>query len=264
MTFLEKIIDKKKQEVAERKLQSSGKYTRKHPIYSFHDSVQAANHMSIIAEIKRASPLKGAIQMDVDLLEQAKQYEQSGAAAISVLTDESFFHGSLDDLTAVSEAVSIPVLCKDFMIDEIQIDDAKNAGASMILLILAALPLERFQRLYNYATEQGLEVLCEVHNAEELKDALTVSPKIVGINNRNLKTFEVDLQTTPELIQQINENGLTIISESGMRTKADAELAKEAGANTILVGETFMRSDNVEKDMQALQVPLSPSPKGAS
>ncbi|WP_080875450.1 indole-3-glycerol phosphate synthase TrpC [Oceanobacillus timonensis] len=264
MTFLEKIIDKKKQEVAERKLQSSGNDTRKHPIYPFHDSVQAANHMSIIAEIKRSSPSKGAIQMDVDILKQAKQYEDSGAAAISVLTDENFFHGSLDDLKAVSEAVSIPVLCKDFIIDEIQIDDAKNAGASIILLILAALPLERFQRLYHYATEQGLEVLCEVHNAEELRDALTVSPKIVGVNNRNLKTFEVDLQTTPELIQQINANGLTIISESGMRTKADAELAKDAGANTILVGETLMRSDNVEKDMQALQVPLSPSPKGAS
>ncbi|MFD1065151.1 indole-3-glycerol phosphate synthase TrpC [Oceanobacillus locisalsi] len=264
MTFLEKIIDKKKQEVAERKLQSDGKYTRNHPIYSFHDSVQANDQMSIIAEIKRSSPSKGEIQMDVDILKQAQQYEQAGASAISVLTDESFFHGSMDDLKAVSEAVSIPVLCKDFMIDEIQIDDAKNAGASIILLILAALPLERFQRLYHYATEQGLEVLCEVHNAEELKDALTVSPKIVGINNRNLKTFEVDLQTTPELIQQINENSMTIISESGMRTKADAELAQDAGANTILVGETLMRSDNVEKDMQALQVPLSSPSKGVS
>src|SRR5699024_9393060 len=147
MTFLEKIIDKKKQEVAERKLQAAGKHTRKNPIYSLHQNVQAADHISIIAEIKRASPSKGAIQMDVDILKQAKQYEQSGAAAISVLTDESFFHGSLDDLKAVSEAVSVPVLCKDFMIDEIQIDDAKNAGASIILLILAALPLERFQRL---------------------------------------------------------------------------------------------------------------------
>ncbi|MEK4299957.1 indole-3-glycerol phosphate synthase TrpC [Oceanobacillus sp. FSL W8-0428] len=263
MTFLEKIIDKKKQEIAQRKLQVDGNYTRTNPIYSLHEKVQAADHISIISEIKRASPSKGPIQMDVDILEQAKQYEQSGAAAISVLTDESFFHGSLEDLRVVSEAVSVPVLCKDFIIDEIQIDDAKNAGASIILLILAALPLERFQRLYSYATEQGLEVLCEVHNADELKDALSVSPKIVGINNRNLKTFEVDLQTTAELVQQIDEKGLTIISESGMRTKEDAELARDAGANTILVGETLMRSDNVEKDMQALQVPLS-SAKGAS
>ncbi|GAA0320694.1 indole-3-glycerol phosphate synthase TrpC [Oceanobacillus oncorhynchi subsp. oncorhynchi] len=263
MTFLEKIIAKKKQEVAERKLQAAGKHMRKNPIYSLHQNVQAADHLSIIAEIKRASPSKGAIQMDVDILEQAKQYEQSGAAAISVLTDESFFHGSLDDLKAVSEAVSVPVLCKDFMIDEIQIDDAKNAGASIILLILAALPLERFRRLYNYATEQGLEVLCEVHNADELKDALTVNPKIIGINNRNLKTFEVDLQTTAELVQQIDKGELTIISESGMRTKEDAELARDAGANTILVGETLMRSNQVEADMQALQVPLS-STKGAS
>lgn len=263
MTFLEKIIDKKKQEVAERRLQADKKYTRKNPIYSLHENVQTADHISIIAEIKRASPSKGPIQMDVNILEQAKQYEQSGAAAISVLTDERFFHGSLEDLRAVSEAVSVPVLCKDFIIDEIQIDDAKNAGASIILLILAALPLERFQRLYSYAAEQGLEVLCEVHNANELQDALTVSPKIIGINNRNLKTFEVDLQTTLDLVQQINETGLTIISESGMRTKDDAELARDAGANTILVGETLMRSDNVEKDMQALQVPLS-SAKGAS
>ncbi|GIO23260.1 indole-3-glycerol phosphate synthase TrpC [Oceanobacillus sp. J11TS1] len=264
MTFLEKIIDKKKQEVAERKLQTDSNYVRNNPIYSLYERVRGADHLSVIAEIKRASPSKGAIQMDVNILQQAKKYEQAGAAAISVLTDESFFHGSLEDLKQVSEAVSIPVLCKDFIIDEIQIDDAKNAGASIILLILAALPLERFQQLYNYATEQGLEVLCEVHHADELKDALTVNPKIVGINNRNLKTFEVDLQTTTELTKQLDKEGLTIISESGMRTKEDAELARDAGANTILVGETLMRSSNVEKDMQELQVPLSASTKGAS
>lgn len=263
MTFLEKIITKKKQEVAERRLQTMPKHRRNNPIYSLHERVCAADHLSIIAEIKRASPSKGPIQMDVDILEQAKQYEQSGAAAISVLTDESFFHGSLEDLKQVSEAVSVPVLCKDFIIDEIQIDDAKNAGASIILLILAALPPERFQRLYQYATEQGLEVLCEVHNKEELKNALAANPQIIGINNRNLKTFEVDLQTTVDLAQRIDKEGLTIISESGMRTKEDALLAKNAGANTILVGETLMRSNNVKANMQELQVPLSSSLKGA-
>ncbi|MFS0749102.1 indole-3-glycerol phosphate synthase TrpC [Oceanobacillus sp. 1P07AA] len=256
MTFLSKILDKKQTEVGIRKQEKIELKDRQIPVYSFISHINQTNTISIIAEIKRASPSKGEIQMDIDPVEQAKKYEQAGASAISVLTDQSFFQGSLKDLQEVSVAVSIPVLCKDFIIDEIQIDDAKDAGASIILLILAALPLERFQELYNYATNQGLEVICEVHTAEELKNALTISPAIVGINNRNLKSFEVDLQTTTQLAQLVDTNKTIVISESGMRTASDATLAAEAGAKAILVGETFMKSTQLETDFNNLRVPL--------
>ncbi|MCT1577428.1 indole-3-glycerol phosphate synthase TrpC [Oceanobacillus kimchii] len=255
MTFLAKILEEKQTEVRIRKQEKNDLGTRSIPVYSLIRQINQANSLSIIAEIKRASPSKGEIQMDLDPVEQAKKYEQAGASAISVLTDQNFFQGSLKDLQKVSEAVSVPVLCKDFIIDEIQIDDAKDAGASIILLILAALPLERFQELYNYASNKGLEVICEVHTAEELKNALTISPAIVGINNRDLKSFEVDLQTTKQLAQLVDNNTI-IISESGMRTAGDATLAAEAGAKAILVGETFMKSNQLETDFNNLRVPL--------
>lgn len=256
MTFLAKILVEKETEVRIRKQEKNDSGSRNTPVYSLISQINQANSLSIIAEIKRASPSKGEIQMDIDPVEQAKKYEQAGASAISVLTDQSFFKGSLKDLQKVSEAVSIPVLCKDFIIDEIQIDDAKDAGASIILLILAALPLKRFQELYKYATNQGLEVICEVHTAKELKNALTISPAIVGINNRNLKSFEVDLQTTTQLAQLVDTNKTIIISESGMRTASDAGLAAEAGAKAILVGETFMKSNQLETAFNNLRVPL--------
>ncbi|BAC12480.1 indole-3-glycerol phosphate synthase [Oceanobacillus iheyensis HTE831] len=256
MTFLAKILEEKQTEVNSRKQEKIDFGSRNIPVHSFIQLINQASSLSIIAEIKRASPSKGEIQMDIDPVEQAIKYEQAGASAISVLTDQRFFKGSLNDLQQVSEAVSIPVLCKDFIIDEIQIDDAKDAGASIILLILAALPLERFQELYNYATKQGLEVICEVHTAEELKNALTISPAIIGINNRNLKSFDVDLQTTKQLAQRVDTNKTIIISESGMRTASDATLAAESGAKAILVGETFMRSNQLETDFNNLRVPL--------
>src|SRR5699024_8738257 len=149
----------------------------------------------IISEIKRASPSKGAINTDVDPVKQATAYEALGASAISVLTDKPFFQGSMDDLRAVRAAVDLPILCKDFMIDPIQIDEAKAAGANMILLIAAALDDAALKSLYTYSLEQGLEVLCEVHNESEMERVLSLGATIIGINNRDLNTFTVDLNT---------------------------------------------------------------------
>ncbi|WP_339230014.1 indole-3-glycerol phosphate synthase TrpC [Oceanobacillus sp. FSL K6-2867] len=255
MTFLAKILTEKAKEVAELKTKTIEQ--RNHsPVPTFKSRVKGAAHMNIIAEIKRSSPSKGAIHMSVDPVTQAKQYEQSGAAAISVLTDEPFFNGSMDDLRAVREAVAIPILCKDFIIDPVQIDYAKAAGANIILLIIAALSKEQFTELYNYATSHNLEVLCEVHNEEELERALKVDPEIIGINNRNLKTFEVNLETTDKLAKLITKQETILISESGMKTNEDVLRAADAGANVVLVGETLMRSDNVDETFKQLQIPL--------
>ncbi|MBP2079307.1 indole-3-glycerol phosphate synthase TrpC [Oceanobacillus polygoni] len=255
MTFLDKILTEKAKEVAKLKTKTIEQKNYS-PVSTFKSRVKGAAHMNIIAEIKRSSPSKGAIHMTVDPVKQAKQYEQAGAAAISVLTDEPFFNGSMDDLRAVREAVAIPILCKDFIIDPVQIDHAKAAGANIILLIVAALSKEQFTELYNYATNLDLEVLCEVHNEEELKSALEVDPEIIGINNRNLKTFEVDLGTTDKLASIITKQDAILISESGMKTKEDVIRAADAGANVILVGETLMRSDNVNETFKQLQIPL--------
>src|SRR5699024_4835837 len=212
--------------------------------------------MQIIAEIKRSSPSKGTIAMEVDPVEQAKQYEKAGAAAISVLTDRPFFNGSMKDLQAVREAVDIPILCKDFIIDTLQIDHAKAAGANIILLIIAALDEGQFKLLYDYALKLDLEVLVEVHNEEEMKRALAVNPAIIGINNRNLKTFKVDVETTETLARMVKNTNTLLISESGMKTRSDVERVANTGADAILVGETLMRTTNIEEKFGELQIPL--------
>lgn len=197
----------------------------------------------VIAEIKRASPSKGDISTDVDVVAQAKKYEAAGAAAISVLTDEHYFKGSIEDLRQVANAVSIPVLCKDFIVSEIQIDRAQNAGATIILLIVAALEKEELHRLFDYATSRGLEVLVEVHDENELASALELDAQLIGINNRNLKTFDVSLERTVELAKQFPADGnRVLISESGLQTKQDASFVFERGASGILVGEALMRA----------------------
>lgn len=257
-TILDKIIKEKAHEVNRFKaLDSLPKRTI--PLYSFKNSLNK-NTMNIISEIKRASPSKGMINEGVDPVKQAKAYEALGAKAISVLTDEPFFKGSMDDLKAVSAAVNIPVLCKDFMIDKIQIDVAKANGASMILLIVAALDDQTLHDLFAYATEAGLEVLVEVHNETEMKRALQLEAPIIGINNRDLKTFHVDLQTTGKIANLVKENTI-LVSESGIQVKDDVTKVAKLGAHAILVGETFMRTNDLEKDFTDFQVAL-PTPLG--
>ncbi|MDY7046360.1 MAG: indole-3-glycerol phosphate synthase TrpC [Bacillota bacterium] len=262
MTVLENIIASKQIEV-ERLLQVSIPFhAAKQPI-PFKDTIATSSEVQIISEIKRASPSKGDIRTEINPVAQAKQYEACGTAAISVLTDTTFFKGSMEDLQAVAEAVRIPVLCKDFIIHPIQIDRAKAAGASIVLLIVAALSKQQLHDLYHYAINKGLEVICEVHQVTELEVLLELNPEIIGINNRNLKTFEVDLQTTAKLAALIPHRDTLIISESGFRTRSDALLARDAGAEVLLIGETLMRATNVSKAFNELKVAKERSTKHA-
>ena len=253
--ILTEIINQKKIEVEGlKKIGLGGTEPVNAPRPSFVEYLKSAASISVIAEIKRASPSKGEIKLDVDPVLQAISYEREGAAAISVLTDETFFKGSIQDLQKVSEKVSIPRLCKDFIIDEIQIYRAYLSGATIILLIVAALPQPRLKELYEYAKEKGLEVLTEVHDEEELKRAVNLSAELIGINNRNLKTFEVDLSVTERLAKLLDPERHLIISESGIRTKEDVERVRKVGARGILVGETLMTAMDVSKKMAELQL----------
>lgn len=242
MTILDQIIETKRMEIKQyEKVEANGQ--------AFPKKTRLADHLrsknGVISEIKRASPSKGDIRTEVDVVAQAKKYEEAGAAAISVLTDETYFKGSIDDLREVAKNVSIPVLCKDFMISEIQIDRAKHAGATIILLIVAALGKEELHRLFGYAASLGLEVLVEVHDAQELAQALELDAELIGINNRDLKTFEVSVNRTVELAKTFPFGGnRLLISESGLHSKEDAAVVFGSGASGILVGEALMRSED--------------------
>lgn len=257
MTILNKIITEKKKEVAQLLNQTFDQVTISKNAKSFHQIMKEKSTMGVIAEIKRASPSKGMINANVDPVKQAKIYAKNGASAISVLTDTPFFKGTMDDLRAVREIVDIPILCKDFIIDKIQIDRAKAAGANIILLIAAALTDADLKKLYEYALENDLEVLCEVHNEEEMERVLNLGAIIIGINNRDLKTFHVDLETTTRLSSMVTDPEIILISESGIQTKEDVETVAKAGAKAILVGETLMRTSDVAKTINNLQIPLS-------
>ena len=257
MNILDKIIAKKHVEVEQ--LKQKGIPTFEfvpQTIPSLATCFNGKSTLNIIAEIKRSSPSKGAIQMDVNPVAQAKKYASLGAGAISVLTDQPFFNGSFADLAAVRNVVDLPILCKDFIIDPVQIDAAKAAGASIILLIAAALTPDQFKRLYAHAQAAQMDVLFEVHDEREMQFALEQQVPIIGINNRNLETFEVDLQTTAKLAAMVENQDCTLISESGMRTKEDATFAANHGAQGILVGETFMRSSQLELAFSRMQVPI--------
>lgn len=256
MTILDKIIAEKKHEVIALKKQTIEQKT--YPkITTFYERVKAKSTMAVISEIKRASPSKGMINEGVDPIKQAKIYAENGASAISVLTDAPFFKGSMDDLRAVRDIVDVPILCKDFMIDTIQIDVAKAAGANIILLIAAALDDAKMKELYDYAIASELEVLCEVHNQEEMERVLKLDPKIIGINNRNLKTFEVDLGHTIRLAKMVTNPETIVISESGIETRADVEKVATVQTEVILVGETLMRAADVAATLHDFQIPLT-------
>jgi indole-3-glycerol phosphate synthase len=213
------------------------------PFRGFRSALERPDgQLAIIAEIKRASPSAGVIASDVNPVDRATNYERHGAEAISVLTDETFFQGSLSDLTAVHEAVSIPILRKDFVVDELQILEAAAAGADAILLIVAALTEDKLLQLSQVASDYHLDVLVEVHSVDELDTALSVGATIIGVNNRDLATFEVDLAVTETLSELIPEH-VVLVSESGFKTLADVMRAHRCGADAILVGEALMRRD---------------------
>lgn len=254
MTILNKILAQKAVEVAALKQRPTPAIQARKQRASLLEVFQRPT-LQVISEVKRASPSKGIINDRINPIEQAKAYEAAGAACISVLTDETFFKGSFADLQAVTEAVDIPVLCKEFVIDDIQLDYAYANGASVVLLIVAALEQHTLAHLFDYATALGLDVLVEVHNADELARALAIDAKIIGVNNRNLKTFDVSLAHTAALAKAFPfHEGRVLISESGMKKAADAAFVATAGASAILVGETLMRSGDITATVQSLQV----------
>ena len=199
--------------------------------------------ISIISESKRSSPSKGSLAEIVDPAGLAAQYEEAGAAVISVLTERRRFGGSLDDLDIVRIAVDIPILRKDFMVSEYQFYEARAHGADVVLLIVAALSQNQLDDYYQLSKELGMKALVEVHTHDELERALEISPEIVGVNSRNLKTLEVDTQAFSQLIPQI-PSGIARVAESGISKRDDVVFAHECGATAILVGEALVRAQS--------------------
>lgn len=218
------------------------------------DAEDAAGALRLIAEVKQASPSAGVIVAagaTFDPIAIAQRYEAAGAHAISVLTDARFFRGSLDDLRAVRMAVELPVLRKDFILDEVQIFEAAAAGADAVLLVVAALDDETLVRLLEMARTCQLDALVEVHTLAELDRALEADAEIVGINNRDLTTFEIDLAVTETLAEQVPA-GVLLVSESGIRAADDSRRARAAGADAILVGEAMMRAGDSAENVGRL------------
>jgi indole-3-glycerol phosphate synthase len=207
--------------------------------------------VALIAEVKKASPSAGVIRPDFDPVRIAREYEAAGASCLSVLTDEKFFQGSLDYLKRIRGAVKLPLLRKDFIIDERQILEAIEGGADAVLLIVAILSDAQLRHFYALATGAGLAALVEVHDEAELDRALDVGAKLIGVNNRNLKTFKVDLATTERLAERLRSSPRTtqhapaLVAESGIHTRADVERLAKCGAQAILVGESLMRHADI-------------------
>jgi indole-3-glycerol phosphate synthase len=211
----------------------------------------ASDNPGIIAEIKKASPSKGILRADFEPAWIAQSYERHGAACLSVLTDVEYFQGSSDYLKAARAACTLPVLRKDFMIDPYQVLEARAMGADAILLIAAALDLDHMRELEQCAHDLGMDVLVEVHNAEELTAALQLKTRLLGINNRNLKTFEVTLDTTIGLLSSIGDDKI-IVTESGILERADVLRMREHHVHAFLVGEVFMRAPDPGAALAAL------------
>ncbi len=247
-TILDRIIVRKRQEVADR--QSKRSINELKSMLADQDETRGfidrlvkqamARKSAVIAEIKRASPSKGLLRADFQPALHAQQYERAGACCLSILTDQDFFQGSDDDLQAARRACNLPVIRKDFMVDPYQIFESRVLGADCILLIVAALDDVDLRRLHDTALSVGLNVLIEVHDERELERALALDNQLIGINNRNLHTFETRLQVTLDLLQHIPDDRL-LITESGILQAKDVELMHAHGIYGFLVGEAFMR-----------------------
>lgn len=206
---------------------------------------------AVIAEVKKASPSKGLIRADFDPVAIARSYQAGGASALSVLTDEQFFQGHDDYLTAARNAVDLPVLRKDFVVDEYQLFEARVLGADCVLLIVAAMDIIALTVLYHSARALGLDALLEVHDETELAAALSLQPSLIGINNRNLKTFETNLETTYRLLPGIPE-GVAVVTESGIASRQDVLDMRGRGVHGFLVGEAFMRAEDPGAALKAM------------
>ncbi|WP_293882082.1 indole-3-glycerol phosphate synthase TrpC [Sphingobacterium sp. UBA1498] len=246
MTILDKIIERKKIEVEKAKASVPFEELLNYPYFSvaclsLRESILDPEKTGIIAEYKRASPSKGEINSTSTVEDVVKAYEEAGASAVSVLTDGEFFKGNLADLSKAREAISIPILRKEFIVDKYQITEAKAYGADVILLIAACLKKEEVQEFAAYAKQIGLNVLLEVHNQQELLDNLFDDIDAIGVNNRNLKDFSVDLQHSYNLLDQIPTEYIRV-SESGISDPSTIKALKKAGFQGFLIGENFMKT----------------------
>ncbi|MEH2230530.1 MAG: indole-3-glycerol phosphate synthase TrpC [Nostoc sp.] len=261
--ILEEIVSHKRQEVAQMQQEL--------PLGSLRQQLNAAptvrnfltvlqenpNQPSLIAEVKKASPSRGIIRADFDPVAVAQAYERGGAACLSVLTDEKFFQGSFDNLRNVHQQVALPLLCKEFIIDRYQIYLARTAGADAVLLIAAILSDRELQDFLRVIHDLGMTALVEVHTLAELDRVLKLDNlSLVGINNRNLADFTLDLGTTQQLLaerqQQLQSLDITVVSESGLYTPADLSLVAEAGARAVLIGESLVKQNDVEQAVREI------------
>jgi len=248
---LKKILARKQQEISERSASVSiadlkQQITTASPVRGFVKAIQkklAKGETAVIAEVKKASPSKGLLREHFVPAEIAESYQTGGAACLSVLTDKDFFQGSEQYLQEARAACDLPVIRKDFIIDVYQVYEARAIGADCILLIVAALDDKCLAELYRLANDLGMDVLVEVHDADELERALRLNLSLVGINNRNLHTFETSLQNTVQLLDKIPA-GVVVVSESGLHKTDDIKMLKEHQVNTFLIGEAFMRCEN--------------------
>ena len=257
-SVLQKIVKRKYQEIVERKRKMPTKALRAHiddqtASRGFTSAIERKITMglpAVIAEIKKASPSKGVMRDPFSPVDIAKSYEEGGAACLSVLTDVDFFQGADDYLIAARNAVSLPVIRKDFIVDDYSVYEARALGADCILLIVAILEPDRLQSLNNLAHELGMDVLVEVHDRQELKCALTLPNRLIGINNRNLNDFNTDLNTTLSLMNDI-ENRI-IVTESGIHTPEQVNAMRDKNIHAFLVGEAFMRADDPGEKLKQL------------
>ena len=256
MNKLNEIVAFKRLELAETKrarplAQLEKEIKRRTPPRGFGAAIRRPGKLSLIAEIKKASPTAGPIRPQADVSEIARAYAGAGAQAVSVLTDQKFFSGSLKDLASVREKIPLPLLRKDFLLEEYQVVEAAAGGADAVLLIVAILQRAQLKRLLDLASELSLDALVEVHSELELEEALEAGARIVGINNRDLQTLQVDLKVTQRLMRRVPADRIRV-SESGIHCWADAQFAQAQGADAILVGEELMSSSDPAAKIQEL------------
>lgn len=255
-SILDKIVEKKRQELAELQSQTPISELEKRlaeapPTRGFRNALMQNKGVAIIAEVKKASPSAGIIREDFDPVQIAQIYEQHGASCISVLTDKPFFQGDLQYLKAVRDSVSIPCLRKDFILDRYQIIEARLAGADAVLLIAEILDEATLPMLLREIEALGMDALVELYDAENLQRVLDSGATLVGINNRNLRTFDTSLEHTLTLSEHM-PNNVCLVSESGIRTFADIQRLEQGGAKAVLVGETLMRAEDIGGKLQSL------------
>jgi indole-3-glycerol phosphate synthase len=255
-TILEKIVATKRLEIEKAKLQCSladlkRELSSASPLRDFHAALAGHEDIRLIAEVKKASPSKGVIREDFDPVSIAKAYQAGGAAALSVLTDRDYFQGDLNYLTQIRSQVDLPLLRKDFILDEYQIVEARLAGADAVLLIAECLSAAELMHLYTIARDLGMHALIELYERENLDAVLATGCPLVGVNNRDLHTFEVDLHHTIRM-KELIPSDRCVVGESGIFTNDDAKLLHDAGVQAILVGESLMRQANITQAVQSL------------